>query len=109
MKNRTLLYLLLIIPILLCGCARTALIRRSAPSEVITKEIPEPNLRFKVGERLTYLVAWKGIPVGIATATIEELMTFKEYEVYKIVVVAKTNDFQIFHQSVKNWQDRFAE
>ena len=50
-------------------------------------------LPFTVGEKSTYVIAWKGIPVGRATATIEELTTFKGHEVYKVVVIAKTTAF----------------
>ena len=48
---------------------------------------------FTVGEKCTYVIAWKGVPVGRATATIEELKKFKNFDVYKIKVIAKTNDF----------------
>ena len=48
---------------------------------------------FKVGERLTFVIAWQGIPIGTATSTVEEITTYKSHEVYKIVVKAGTNDF----------------
>jgi len=51
------------------------------------------DVPFKVGEKLHYVIAWQGIPVGDATVTVETLMPFKDYEVYKIVVHAKTNAF----------------
>ena len=79
--------------ILLTGCARTAVVRRQAASEASSQEIESPMPHFIIGERFTYFAAWKGIPIGSATATVEELTTFKGREVYKIVVVATTNKF----------------
>lgn len=91
MKRR--IFVILLLAIFVTGCARTARIRRPVVSEAVSEEIPEPAPFFTVGEKFTYLIAWKGVPVGRATATIEGLTSFKGYEVYKIVVVAKTNDF----------------
>ncbi|MGB2705990.1 MAG: DUF3108 domain-containing protein [Candidatus Omnitrophota bacterium] len=91
MKKRILLILLLVV--FAAGCAGTARIRRTEVSETVREEIVKPESFFTVGEKFTYLVAWKGIPVGRATSTIEELTTFKEYRVYKIVLRARTNKF----------------
>jgi hypothetical protein len=91
MKTR--IFAILALLILVSGCARTARIRRPSVTEAASQEIAEPKASFTVGEKFTYLIAWKGIRVGTATITVEELTTFKEYEVYKIVVAAKTNDF----------------
>ena len=91
MKRR--IFIILLLLAFTAGCARTARITRPSIGEKFSEEIAEPKKLFTVGERFTYLTAWKGIPVGTATATIEELTTFEGYEVYKIVVVAKTNDF----------------
>src|SRR4030042_427971 len=90
-KGRLLLILVLLI--FTAGCARTAKIRRPMASEVVSKEIVEPKPFFTVGERLTYIVAWKGIPVGRATATVDGMVNYRGYEAYKIVVIAKSNDF----------------
>ena len=57
------------------------------------EETQSPNDPFTVGERSRYVIAWQGIPVGQATATVESLINFKDYEVYKIVVHAETNNF----------------
>ncbi|MEE9500291.1 MAG: DUF3108 domain-containing protein [Candidatus Omnitrophota bacterium] len=91
MKKR--IFAILVLVAFTAGCAKTARIGRPPISEMASQEIAEPKPSFIVGEKFTYLIAWKGIPVGTATATIEELTTFKEYEVYKIVVIAETNDF----------------
>jgi len=91
MKRQILIILALVL--VTTGCARTAVIRRPTVSEASLVEIENPEPRFTVGERLTYFAAWKGIPIGSATATIEELTTFKGHEVYKIKVVATTNKF----------------
>jgi hypothetical protein len=74
-----------------CGCAGTARISRPLSGKPLLAKIPEPEPRLTVGEKLTFVAAWKGIPVGRATATVEKITTFKEYEVYKVVVVARTN------------------
>jgi hypothetical protein len=58
-----------------------------------SEKITSFNEPFTVGERFHYIIAWQGIPVGEATATIESLINFNNYEVYKIVVKAQTNDF----------------
>ena len=92
MKRRILVFLLLVL-FCISGCARTATIKRLKASKVIQDKIIKPKHYFIVGEKLTFLGAWKGIPIGKATATVEEITKFKDYEVYKIVVVAKTNDF----------------
>lgn len=91
MKKR--IFVILALLAFVSGCAKTARIGRPSIGEMASQEIAEPESSFTVGERFTYLIAWKGIPVGTATATIEALTTFKEYEVYKIVVTVKTNDF----------------
>ncbi|MCQ9207158.1 MAG: DUF3108 domain-containing protein [Omnitrophica bacterium] len=88
-------FLLMLLPVimLVSGCAGTAKIRRPSVSEVSAGKVALPTASLTVGEKFTFLVAWKGIPVGRATATVESLMNFKEYEVYKVVVTAKTNKF----------------
>ena len=106
MAKRILLILLL--PVLVSGCMRSVLISRILPRSraIIPKNATQPaspekhaaeptdsRPPFTVGEKLTYLMAWKRIPVGTATVTVEALTTFKGYDVYKIVVTAKTNVF----------------
>ena len=85
--------MLLLLPVMLLasGCAGTATIRRLSAGAPPAGKVALPEATLIVGEKLTFLAAWKGIPVARATATVESLMSFKEYEVYKIVVTAKTN------------------
>ena len=90
---KRLLLILLPVAILASGCAGTAKIRRPSASNASAGEVALPEATLIVGERLTFLAAWKGIPVARATATVDALMSFKEYEVYKVVVTAKTNKF----------------
>jgi len=75
------------------GCAQTAKIKKPFLKKEPIKKIEEMEPLFTVGERFTYIIAWKGIHVGTATAMIEKIMTFKGHKVYKIVVKARTNDF----------------
>jgi len=91
MKKR--IFIILMLVVFTAGCAKTARIRRPSVNKVVSEEIASPAPSLTVGERFTYLIAWKGVPVGTATTTIEGLTTFKGYEVYKIVVTVKTNDF----------------
>ena len=91
MKVKALVVLTLVL--FISGCAGTAAVKRIAPGETTPESVTKPNSTFTVGEKLTLEGAWQGINIGNATATIEELMTFRGYEVYKIVVVAKTNKF----------------
>jgi len=88
-------YTILILSIVLAlnGCARQATVRRLSVKAAAIEKIAEAQKTFTVGEQLTYAISWKGIPVGRATATIEEITTIDGYEVYKIVVVARANDF----------------
>ena len=78
---------------LLTGCAGTATVKRIASGEAMPEDVASPKTTFIVGEKLTFEGSWNGINIGTATATIEELTTFKGYEVYRIVAVVKTNKF----------------
>lgn len=73
------------------GCAGTAKIRRPTAGKAASEEVAEPQPALTVGEKLIFRAAWKGLSVGHGSATVEELTTFKGYEVYKVVIVARTN------------------
>lgn len=75
------------------GCAGTAIIRRAPLEELVLAEIPEPKPYLTVGEKLTFRAAWKGISIGRGTAFVSELTKHKGYDVYKVVVKARTNAF----------------
>ncbi|MFH1593136.1 MAG: DUF3108 domain-containing protein [Candidatus Omnitrophota bacterium] len=90
--KRILLFIILA-SLFFAGCAKTARIRRPSAKIALSEKIEDPSPAFTVGERLTYMVAWKGIRVGTGTITIEELTSFKGYEVYKVVAIARTNEF----------------
>ncbi len=83
----------MVLAIFTAGCARTARIRHREACLPVSQEIVKPASLFTVGERFTYLAAWKRIPVGTATVTLEELTTLNGHEVYKIVIRARTNKF----------------
>jgi len=87
------IWIMLLILVFLCGCARGAKVRRLSKLDISQQKISIPKHELTVGEEFTFLVAWRGISIGKAVATIEELTTFKGYEVYKVVVTAKTNKF----------------
>jgi len=91
MKIRVLAIVLL--ALLVLGCARIAKVRRPTESTGSTETPTVAKRSFTVGERFTFSGAWKGIPIGYATATVEELTKFRDYDVYKVVVVIKTNKF----------------
>lgn len=73
------------------GCMRTARISRPPAGAMKADQVLAPEARLTLGEKLTFRARWNGIPVGRATATVEEIMPFKGYKVYKVVVVVRTN------------------
>lgn len=85
--------IILITILLLPGCAKTASIKAVGIYEKQVSRVEKPEPHLTVGEKFTFLVAWKGIPIGYATSEVKELTIFREYPVYKIEVIAKTNKF----------------
>ncbi len=87
----------IIFPVLLslviAGCGNMSVITPIHNARV--PQITDPNTRgnIKVGEKLSFLIAWKGIPVGHATSEVKELTTLEGRPVYKIVVNARGTDF----------------
>jgi len=88
------------------GCARRIQIRKPVKSKTLSLKdkacgikagVPQapmpaiPGTPLTVGERFEFIAAWKGIPVGRASATVEELTILNGHEVYKVVVRANTN------------------
>ena len=88
-KKLSLVLLLLVVCV--TGCARTARIKRIKPDDPAAKEPSKAVTAFTVGERATFTGSWKGIPIGEATVTTEDIIAYKGFEVYKVVVVAKTS------------------
>jgi len=46
-----------------------------------------------VGERLVFDVSWMGVPVGVGTLEVREIVTIDGRRAYHVVAIAKTNDF----------------
>ena len=84
---------ILLVALLTGGCAGMTRVSRFVVTEEAPKIATEPRNSPVVGERITFRATWKGITVGRATVTVEELMPFKNYEVYKIVLRVKTTPF----------------
>ncbi|MBN1354025.1 MAG: DUF3108 domain-containing protein [Candidatus Omnitrophica bacterium] len=79
--------------LIVSGCASAVRIEYPHAGMETALQAARPEPSFTVGEKATFVIAWKGIPVGRATAAVEELTKFKEYNVYKIAVTARTNEF----------------
>jgi len=93
MKKQIFVFAVLAPVIFTSGCAGTAKICHGKTRKSISQKSVASEASFIVGEKFTYLAAWKGIPVGSATVTLEELTIVNGFEVYKIVVRAQTNKF----------------
>ncbi|MFH1380895.1 MAG: DUF3108 domain-containing protein [Candidatus Omnitrophota bacterium] len=92
MKRRNILIALLVI-LFLSGCAGGAKVRRLSKPEVFREEAPLAKCGLTVGENFIFSASWKGIPIGQAEISVEKLMPWREYIVYKVVVTARTNAF----------------
>jgi len=81
-----------------CASSKTAVVRSSvvtADRKVFAKDIAieKAAAPFKVGEELTYEVAWMGIPVGTVVARIKGVERLDGREAYVVELDAKTNAF----------------
>ena len=63
--------------------------KKSQPAVVI--EAPLKVLT--VGESLVFDVSWMGVPVGVGTLEVREIVTIRGRGAYHVVAIAKTNDF----------------
>ncbi len=61
-----------------------------SPSTVSAETTP-PLKDLKIGETLTFQLAWNGIPVGSVTTTVEEITQIQKRKSYKVVARAETN------------------
>ncbi len=64
-----------------------------AAKKASTIVIEEPSKALTAGERLTFEVSWMGVPVGIGTLEIKEIITVRGRPAYHVIAIAKTNDF----------------
>ena len=81
-----------------CASSKTAVVRSSvvtADRKVFAKDIAieKAAAPFKVGEELTYEVAWMGIPVGTVVARIKGVERLDGREAYVVELDARTNAF----------------
>jgi len=94
--------LICIIFLFISGCATgyvaktTNVFKTEAGEKLYSEqiEIKVPPAILPLGEKLTYQVRWLGLPVGTIVASIApELEQINNRSVYKVKVVAHTNDF----------------
>lgn len=69
-----------------------AKLRIPVPEVTPTPEAPK-LIPFGVGEKLKYSVNWGNINAGSATMKVEDIIEYQGYEVYQIIVEAKSNKF----------------
>lgn len=61
---------------------------------VIDNSLIEVPLRvLTVGENLVFDVSWMGVPVGVGTLEVKEMVTIGDRRAYHVIAIAKTNDF----------------
>lgn len=79
------------------GCAGTGTVKSIKSVKDISEEEVLSSIsvkpRFPVGKRLTYLMAWNGIPVGTVTAESGEVIDYRGYDVHVMTVVTESNRF----------------
>jgi len=94
------------------GCASTIHLKKTRPhaeeeGKIITvedTEIAPAAKSLRVGEKLTYRVAWIGIPVGTVTSEVKEIAKIKGRDTYHVELVVKTN---MFCSAIYRIDDRF--
>ncbi len=69
-----------------------AVLRIPATEVTPTPEAPK-FVPFGVGEKFKYSVNWENINAGSATLEVEDIIEYQGYEVYQIIVEAKSNKF----------------
>jgi len=83
------------------GCASVIHVKRSRPDKeeegkVIFAEearIAPARKSLRVGERLTYRIAWLGVPVGTVVSEVKEIAEINGRQTYHIELTVKTNAF----------------
>jgi len=94
------------------GCASTIHLKKTRPDteeegKVVTAadtEIAPAAKSLRVGEKLTYRIAWIGIPVGTVTSEVKEIVKIKGRDTYHIELTVKTN---MFCSAIYKIDDRF--
>ncbi len=64
---------------------------------------------FTHGERLTYRIAWHGVPAGTGILRIEEPVRINEREVFHVVSEAQSNDFVSLFYPVDDHVETFID
>ena len=83
------------------GCASVIRLKKSAPDakeegKVIFAEearIAPARKALRLGEKLTYRIAWLGMPVGTVASEVKELAEINGRQTYHIELTVKTNAF----------------
>lgn len=95
------------------GCASVIHVKKTRPhveeeGKVVVAadtKIAPARKGLRVGEKLTYRIAWIGIPVGIVTSEVKEIIEVNGHQTYHIELTAKTN---AFCSAIYRIDDRFV-
>ena len=86
-----------IVTMLASGCASTAKIRPISSVKELTEQQVVSSMaekpRFYTHKRLTYVMAWNGIPVGRIMAESGDIIDYEGYKVYTLKLVTESNKF----------------
>jgi hypothetical protein len=88
---------ILSLSIIISGCATTGTVKsiKRAPDvseEKIAREM-STKPKFHTNKKLTYSVAWNGIPVGYVDAEVGGIQKYRGRDVYVVTVVTRSNEF----------------
>ena len=92
MKRKALVLLLIWIPVWaipLYAESKNFSSKKNKP--IVSVEAPLKVLA--VGEHLVFDVSWMGVPVGVGTLEVREMVTIGGRRAYHVVAIAETNDF----------------
>lgn len=97
MRKLQILVLCVLIALAFSGCAKTGRIKSIKYSKDISEEkalsAMSTGPKFHTGKRLTYLMAWNNIPVGIIRAESGDMIKYKGRDAYVLTVVTESNKF----------------
>ncbi|MBD3426250.1 MAG: DUF3108 domain-containing protein [Candidatus Omnitrophica bacterium] len=97
MKKTQNILLLACLIFLLQGCASTGRVDKLSTHEDISSDKAISDIstknRFHTGKRLTYLIAWNGIPVGNIITETRDIKKYRGRDVHVVKLVTESNKF----------------
>lgn len=73
-----------------CGATVTNFSQKTRVPEI---KLEPPPKTFSVGEHIEMTVSWFGIPVGIGTLDVKELVSKNGRKAFHVIAIARSNDF----------------